>query len=115
MRKRDSLKIDEKEITVKELTVREILEIADLKNVDKGDLTLDMFKEEFGNFLPKTVEGVTVDEMLDMAPSELRAIYDKFKEVNAVFFDTAREVGLGTLLEQLRAAIQRDFLKLLAG
>jgi len=116
MRKRDTLKIDEREITVKELTVREILEIAELKNTGgERDLTLAVFKEEFGNYLPKAIEGVNLDEMLEMAPSELKAIYDKFKEVNTVFFDIAREAGLGVLLEQLRTAIQRDFLKLLAG
>lgn len=118
MRKRDTLKIDDREITVKELTVREIMEIAELKNVGsdtgKDGLTLAVFKREFSNYLPRAVDGLTVDDMLDLAPSELQTIYDKFKEVNAVFFAIAREAGLGVLLEQLRTAIQRDFLKLLA-
>jgi hypothetical protein len=116
MRKREPIKIDKKEITVKELTVREILEIAELKNVRKGaDLSLAMFKKEFSNYLPRAVEGIKVDDLLDMAPSELKQIYDKFKEVNATFFDVARSVGLGELLDQIKTAIQRDFLKLLAG
>ena len=115
MRKREPIKIDKREITVKELTVREILEIAELKNVTSDNLSIDVFKKEFSNYLPRAVEGVKVEDLLDMAPSELKEIYDKFKEVNGVFFDVARSVGLGELMDNIKTAIQKDFLKLLAG
>lgn len=118
MRKQEPVKIDKKEIMVKELTVREILEIAELKNVKsaKGEeLSLTMFKKEFSNYLPKAVTGIKLDEMLDLAPSELKEIYDKFKEVNGVFFDVARAAGLTALLDQIKTAVQKDFLKLLVG
>lgn len=115
MRKQEPMKIDNKEITVRELTVREILEVAELKSIaSNNELTLSLFKKEFGNYLPKAITGIEFDELLDLAPSELKEIYDKFLELNSVFFDVARSAGLGELLGQLKAAAQRDFLKLLA-
>jgi hypothetical protein len=115
MRKQEPVKIDKREIMVRELTVREILEIAELKTVTNDkDLSLALFKEEFGNYLPKAITGIEFEEMLDMAPSELKVIYDKFLEVNTVFFDVARTAGLGDLMGQIKTAVQRDFLKLLA-
>jgi hypothetical protein len=115
MRKRDTLKIDDKEITVKEMTVREIIDLANNKDLlGSPDLDMAALKDQAERYLPKFIEGVKVDELLDFAPSDLKELYVKFKEVNAVFFDIARAAGLTQIVEDLKAALQKDFLKLLA-
>jgi hypothetical protein len=111
--------VKQKTITVKELTVREILNLANdeaLKGTaSSGDgFELVALKEQADKYLPQFIEGATVDDLLDMKPSQLREIYDKFMEVNSTFFAVARSMGLDQILEQLKLAVQRDFLKLLA-
>jgi hypothetical protein len=116
MRKRKTIKVDDREITVKELTVKEILEIGNrIADQDKaGDVSLGAIKAALGNHLGMGVEGVQVDDLMEMAPSEIDSIYQAFKEVNAVFFEVAQQAGLKDLLRTLQEAVKRDFLKSLA-
>jgi len=115
MRNSKPIEIDDKKITVYELTVAEILEIGNTKAIKEKSTDLNDFKTILDDYLPKALLGVTVDDLMQMAPSDLKKIYDIFREVNATFFDVARSVGLGELLSQLTEAIQKDFLKLLVG
>jgi len=115
MRNSKPIEIDDKKITVYELTVAEIIEIGNTKAIKDRSTDLGDFKTILDNYLPKALSGVTVDDLIKMAPSDLKKIYDIFREVNATFFDVARSVGLGELLSQLTEAIQKDFLKLLVG
>lgn len=121
MRKRKIVKIDDREITIKELTVREIIKLGDkLGDLDKGDTsekegtTLEVIKESLGKHLSMGVEGVTIEDMIDMAPSDLDAMYHAFKEVNKVFFVVAQQAGIADLLRSVKDTIRRDFLKSLA-
>lgn len=114
MRNSKPIEIDEVKITVHELTVEEIINIGQNKALKDKSTDLSDFKALFEIHLPKALTGVTFDELVKMAPSDLKQIYDTFKEVNSVFFAVARSVGLGELLNQVIQAIQKDFLRLLA-
>lgn len=114
MRKSKNSEIDDKKITVYELTVKEIIELGEGKKLNEAQ-SLEDFRALLNDYLPKCVSGVTLDDLIGMAPSDLQLIYNDFREVNSVFFDVARSVGLGELLNELKQAIQKDFLKLLVG
>jgi hypothetical protein len=114
-RKTKSFKIEgyDKQFKVKELTVREIISLIQDEALD-GELSLDDFKEYFSEQLPKFSNIESLESLMDMAPSEIKQIWDKFSEVNAVFFDVARKAGLDNMLGKLRQAILADFLNWLA-
>lgn len=76
MKKTDSITINDRVVTIHELTVRQILEIK--KHFSGNTL------EAMQNILP-LITDATPDFLLDLAPSELKALYDKAKEVNADF------------------------------
>lgn len=78
MRKTGTITINEKIITINELTARQIYNLKD----GFGAGVMDALKE----LLP-LVTDASPDFLLDLAPSELRALYDKVKEVNSDFFD----------------------------
>ena len=70
--------INDRVITINELTVRQILEV---KNSFSGSgNTLEAMQQ----LLP-LITDVTPDFLLDLAPSELSALYEKAKEVNSAF------------------------------
>jgi hypothetical protein len=52
---------------------------------------------------------LTMAQAETMSPSELKSIFDAFKEVNATFFEVAQEAGLLNLLSQLKMAVVEDF------
>jgi hypothetical protein len=111
--------VKQKTITVKELTVREIINLANneaLRGVGSSEdgFELAALREQADEYLPQFIEGATMDDLLDMKPSQLKEIYDKFMEVNKTFFAVARSVGLHQIVEQLKLALQKDFLKLVA-
>jgi hypothetical protein len=115
----DTVEIGPKTITVKELSVRDIINLVNDKNLlgsasSKDGFELDALREEAEKYLPKFISGANMDDLLDMKPSELRRIYDKFMEINKTFFAVARTVGLDQIVAQLKLALQRDFLRLLA-
>jgi len=116
----DTVEIGAKTITVKELTVRDIINLANDKHLLGGASTQDgkfelaALRDAAEAYLPKFMTGANVDDLLDMKPSDLRKIWDKFMEVNSTFFAVARSVGLGQIVDQLKVAAQRDFLRLLA-
>jgi len=107
-----SSEIDGKKITVYELTVEEIINIGE-EQKRLNDPSLDQFKVLLEEYLGKAVTGITLDDLIKMAPSDIKVIYDDFLEVNKTFFGVARSLGLAELLETLKQAVQKDFLKLL--
>jgi len=112
MRQRKTVKIDDREITVKELTVQEILNILNDAEDAGGDQIQDL-KNLVEKHLMKATDA-TLSDFKSMAPSEIQQVFDAFKEVNAVFFATAQRLGLGTFLEQLKAALIKDLSTLAA-
>ena len=107
MRKRETVKIDDKEITVKELTVREILDV--INNVSGG---ADI-KEAILGDLPKLTDA-TLDDLVAMAPSDLETLVEAARRVNASFFKIARRAGLDTMVEKILETFRNDFLLLFA-
>lgn len=106
---------DGKSITVHELTVKQIISLLNDDALgDKKDLGIGSMQAFLKRHLSNATD-LETEDMLSMAPSELKLVYDAFAEVNAVFFDTARSVGLETLLTELKNAMVEDFSKLLAG
>ena len=119
MRKRKTIKIDTREITVKELTVREILEILDeagvqeTKSEDKSKDGLQDLKGLVEKHLAKATDA-TLEEFKNMAPSEIKEVFEAFREVNAVFFAAARQAGLGTFMGRIKAALIKDLSEICA-
>lgn len=118
MRKRRVVKIDDREITVKELTVLEILDIFDEAGGSAGgeqgpaDQIGDL-KDLVAKHMSKATDA-KLEDFQTMAPSEIKEIVDAFREVNAVFFDTAQRLGLGDLMTQFKSALLKDFSALAA-
>jgi hypothetical protein len=105
LRKHKSIKIDDKEITVRELRVKDLIELLDRTGADPNNANL---LEALRTFLPKCSD-LTVDDLTGMAPSEIKQVYDAFKEVNEVFFETARGLGLGNVVADLKNSIRKEF------
>lgn len=111
--------INDKRITVRELTIREIISIVAGSKEDiiggKMPTTFkdgNALKDYFGGYISKFLLGVTVDDFLDMTPSEVSKIYEKFKEINSAFFEVALSMGLTELLQEMKKSIQKDFSKM---
>jgi len=114
--------IGDKKITIKELTVRQIIDIS--RNFskdkiggepgeDKDDATTFAYilKEVQAN-MALTIEGITLEELMDLYPSDLKELYKVFKEVNGAFLDAADQMGILDILKQMRDAMRRDFIAL---
>lgn len=111
-RKTEVLKIDGKEYTVRELIVSELLE---LSRVLEAGLTLDGIRQTADELLPKMAEGLTFDEALTMAPSDLAVIWEKFRAVNRPTFQAAKAVGADVVLQTIKAQVLKSFWELSAG
>lgn len=85
-------------------------QVQGLPEKPKDKIGFDAIKKALQENLTLAVEGITLDEMLDMAPSDLKTIWEEFKGVNTVFFEVVQKVGLGNLLHSVAQTIQRDFL-----
>ena len=107
MRKRKVIKIDDREITVKELTAEQILGMIEGEQDSIGDL-----KSKALELYPDIID-IPLKDLKKMAPSEIKEIYDGFREVNAVFFDVARFVSKSSLtkefLKKIQSALLADF------
>ena len=78
MRKSATITINDRVITITEVTVRQMLTVKD--SFSSSDM-LDAVK----GLLPLLTDA-TPEFLLELAPSELRALYEKVKEVNSDFF-----------------------------
>jgi hypothetical protein len=85
MRLTKTITIDDDRITVWEVTVKDWLSIMEKPD---GDI-----KAGIDSLLPKCTD-LTVERMKQMTPSELKKVWDAFREVNAVFFSAVQESGL---------------------
>lgn len=101
-------------IIVKEFTTAEVFEMFSLEKIPK-DATFETFQEELKSYLPKCLEGASLEDLKQLPPSKLKEIWLAFKEVNSVFFGLAQTLGLGSLVERLRSALANDFGRIFAG
>lgn len=108
MRKMVNKIISEKEIIIKELRVRDIMSL-----VEGGqDLTsMTAFISRGNIIVEQCIIGLTFDELQDLAPSELKELYDAFREVNETFFDLAKSLGLMDIFANLKTQFTADLLR----
>ena len=96
MRKTKTIKIDDREITIKELRVkdiRHILETAENETPEDAD-----FMKQIETLLPLATD-LKLEEMEGMAPSELKTLWETFREVNADFLALTERLGVGEALK----------------
>jgi hypothetical protein len=106
MRQRKSVKIDDKEYTVKELSVQDMLEIAGAATASTR--TVVGIQELIAAHLPKASD-VTMDDLKKMTPSEIKILWEAFREVNSVFFGLTDSVGLTAMLSDLKNSFIREW------
>ena len=99
----------DKKYRAKELTVKQIRKLFELKDLPEGD-DLDMMIQHFGGAILPLTTNCTVKELEDLFPSELKIVWEKVQEANAVFFDIANAAGISELLGRFKDAILADFL-----
>ncbi len=114
MRKTNTFEIEgyDKSFKVKELTIKEIISLMQEENLGGGDgdsLNLAKLKENFETRLLPLCSNIKMSDLEDMAPSELKLIWEKFKEVNSDFFEVARNAGAEKILARLKEALIADF------
>ena len=117
MRKSKQIKIDDQEILIKELRVRDIMDIFQaIGEADeaKSQDDIAIFKNLFTQNL-LLITDIPLDKLIDMAPSEIKILWDAFCEVNDSFFGLDRRLKLDEIIERLREAILKDFSELAAG
>lgn len=106
MAKSKTIKIDDREITVKELKVKVVrlwFEMSETKE--------DNIMTIINQFLP-LVTNLKIEDVEDMAPSELKLIWEAFKEVNADFLEWVEHLGITKMLGSL---IQKQLNEAFAG
>ena len=106
-------------LEVKELTVEQILKFYDdFAKMESGSEEDDssgagplayvetLFK------LSIEAEHFTFEDLKKLTPSEIKEIYNTFKDVNKVFFEVSQSLGLNNALEGLVAEAKKDFTKI---
>ncbi len=105
MRKQKTIKIDDLEITVKELRIKDIKRI-----IGQGDDLLGGDLGQMEELLP-IVTDLPLSAIDDMSPSELKIIWEVFREVNEVFLEL---VAKTEIVEVLKSSILKDLTALFA-
>lgn len=104
-RKKTLFKLDEnREITIKELRLREIAENGKLISSLSTEFSYDKLQDVLNSILPSCIEGISKDELMDLAPSEIKEIWEGFEKVNAVFLDTVNYQESKTLFLKVVSA-----------
>jgi len=113
MRKQRKFKIEghEKSVEVYELSVRQIIGL--MEDASLGDSSLPALKSLFVDKLLPLGSNLSYEELVDMYPSEIKECWEKFREVNASFFDGLDTMGLTGLINTVKVAIIKDFSNLL--
>lgn len=99
----------DKEYVAKELTVKQIRSLFELQQWPEED-NVDAIIQHFGGILLPVTTNVDMEELDDLLPSELKTIWEKVREANAVFFGTLNAAGVQELLSKFKDAILTDFL-----
>lgn len=103
-----------KKVTVYEMTVKDIKRLwADLTGDSPETKDTPVFSNEkiMNEHWDKCIHGIKISETEDLAPSELKLIYDAFTEVNAIFFDLSLKLeGENPFLISFRGAVLKDLM-----
>jgi len=105
MRKRTTFSIEgrDKEYEVKELSIREWVQLLGDGNLEELDL-LSLLNRVRSGFTD-IATNIKPKELMDFAPSEVDQVWEKFKEVNSVFFGLPDRLGVASLWDQIRPAV----------
>ena len=103
MARRKSLAVRDFDITIREVNVIDILDM-----IEDPDLPLS---DRLNFLMERCVEGITFKDFLNIAPSEIEAIFDAFREVNASFFKVARLLGMEQRILLKAAEIMNGFMQ----
>ncbi len=105
--------LGEKEVVIRELRVKDIIELFQLADQNKEN-PVDMLKDHIAGYLPRVTENLSLDDLLEAAPSEIDELIAGFQEVNQSFFTLTKRLGLDKLMDQVKLAISNDFSGLFA-
>jgi len=115
MRRTEKFKLNDEEIEVKELTGTDMLMLFDLFQKNKASLfDRETIIKNIDVLLPLATT-IKKDALLKLAPSEMEEIWNKFKEVNSVFFSKTdwimSKLQLNELWVQIRSTLVSYFLE----
>lgn len=122
MKVSNKVKIGEDEFVVLELTLRQIInffqELTTTAEKEAGEEdtkdAMNFFQREIQTLLNLALEGdYKAEDFMDYRPSELKKLYEAFKEANKVFFDTAAQMGILEILDSVKDLLQSEFSDLL--
>jgi len=120
----------EKEFSVKELDVGEIINLSQQNPLFGGALNdsekTPMGKEDKGMFseftgISKSIEKVmelscdfNKDDLKKLAPSDVKTLFDEWKEVNSTFLNLLDQIGVIKASKDILKKAMNDFSKMLA-
>ncbi len=122
MKKQVTVQIESKRFTISELTVKQIIELSSSAKIGNTLAVLSenkmanifaSFSEELKIILEKCCD-FGLGDLEELAPSEVKQLFDAFKEVNADFLLILREVGILPALVRIKDQMAANFLKVLA-
>jgi hypothetical protein len=88
VRKEKRVSLGDRELTVRELTIRAIRELAaSIEEGGEGDVFSEVAK------MVSMCTSLSEEEALELAPSELKQVWQAVREVNADFFELASELA----------------------
>jgi len=94
----------EKPITVTELTMRQIISLFQFESLDKIESWSSITDYVKNRVIPLTAN-LSLDELLDFAPSEIEQIWTRVKEVNKTFFGLTRTPMIQKVFEEAKAKL----------
>lgn len=117
MKRRQIVKIDEKEIALKELSVIELLYICNRVGWVSEVPGVD-FKERFEkqksmsllDLILSFASDISREEIVLFAPSEIQVLYDAFVKMNEVTFSTAKYFGVDKVLDDMKKELVNVFM-----
>jgi|GEM_PF-1337651 len=111
MRRTKIVKIDNREITVKELRAKDIRKL--LEEMERLEKTGDPM-EKLDELLPLATD-LKVRDLEELAPSELKVLWEAFREVNADFLALTGRLGIGkALVNSLQKSLKDSLADLLS-
>ena len=93
-------------VEVFELTFNEIKSIFDMEGVE--DTGFEALASHFGGAILPLVTNLSKEELIELAPSEAKEIWEAVRDVNSVFFLIANQAGISEFLVRFKDALLTD-------
>jgi hypothetical protein len=116
MRGQITFKIEgrDQSITAQELTIKDILSLFQFQNLDEVNSWSSIRGYVQENVLPKATN-LTVEDILELTPSEIAKVWEQVRKVNETFFGLIRAPMVKEVLEQVKPKIVAAFGNSFAG